>query len=186
MAKVEAGISGPESQTFTLSAPQPTVAKAKALDGAGYLAGEQSDHVSRGLLEESLRCAREVGSPSTIAIAASHLSAHMDMDEGEKARALGEEAVSLARSVGDRYTLAVALNNLGQVLAYQYKDPEGALRLFEESLAIRREIGDRSRIALSLINVGYVALQRDDTARARELALIRRASPARRPGPRHM
>jgi tetratricopeptide (TPR) repeat protein len=64
----------------------------------------------------------------------------------------------------------VALNNLGQVLHYQYRDPEGALRLWEESLAIRREIGDRSRIALSLINVGYVALQRDDFARARELA----------------
>jgi predicted ATPase/Tfp pilus assembly protein PilF len=149
---------------------EPTVARAKALDGAGYLAGEQSDHVSRGLLEESLRCARVVGSPLPIAIAASHLSAHMDMEEGEEARALGEEAVSLARSVDDRYTLAVTLNNLGQVLLYQYKDPEGALRLIEESLAIRREIGDRSRIALSLVNVGYVALHRDDTARARELA----------------
>ena len=43
---------------------EPTEARAKALDGAGYLAGEQSDHTARGLLEESLRCARAVGSIS--------------------------------------------------------------------------------------------------------------------------
>lgn len=149
---------------------EPSEARAKALDGAGYLAGEQSDHTSRGLLEESLRCARAVGSKTDIAIAASHLSVYMDMDEGEEARALGEEAVALAREAGDRYLLGVALNNLGQVTLYQFKDPQRTIELWEESLAIRREIGDASRVALSLTNLSYMALLNDDFERARLLA----------------
>jgi hypothetical protein len=83
-------------------------ARAMALDGAGYLAGEQGDaDMKRALLEESLRCAKEVGSPAAVAIAATHLSLHLPAQEG---LALGEEAVALARISGDRYTLAVALN----------------------------------------------------------------------------
>jgi predicted ATPase/class 3 adenylate cyclase/Tfp pilus assembly protein PilF len=149
---------------------EPSTARAKALDGAGYLAGEQTDHSARGLLEESLRSARAVGDLSAIAIAASHLSVHMDMDEGEQARALGEEAVSTAEKAGDRYELAVALNNLGQVMLYQFKDATEATELWERSLAVRREIGDVSRIALSLSNLSYMALFSDDAQRARRLA----------------
>jgi predicted ATPase/class 3 adenylate cyclase len=152
------------------SGSEPSVARAKALDGAGYLAGEQSDHTARSLLEDSLRCARAVGSASDIAIAASHLSVFMDMSEGEEARALSEEAVALARAVEDRYTLAVALNNLGQVMLYQFRDPKATEALWQESLSLRREIGDASRVALSLINLSYLALLEDDNDSAGELA----------------
>ena len=148
----------------------PTAARAKALDGAGYLAGEQSDDSARGLLEESLRCAREVGSPSEIAIAASHLSTHLEAEERDQARALGEEAVATARAANDRYTLAVALNNLGVVLQIHFNAVEATTALYEESLALRREIGDVSRIALSLTNLGYMALLEGDTERATQLS----------------
>ena len=149
---------------------EPTAARAKALDGAGYLAGEQADASARGLIEESLRCAREVGSPSEIAIAASHLSTHLDTGEGDQARALGEEAVATARAANDRYTLAVALNNLGYVLLVHFNDVEGTKAFYEESLALRREIGDASRIALSLGNVSWIALLEGDAVRATKLA----------------
>ena len=149
--------------------PVPSDARANALDGAGYLAGEQSDAGARALLEEALRCAREVGSPSTIAIVASHLSVHMDIEEGEQARALGEEAVALSRAANDGYALGVALNNLAQVWLYRLDDPERALELTEESLAVRREIGDVSRTALTLSNLSSMVLERGDVERARAL-----------------
>ena len=143
-------------------------AMATALDGAGYLAGEQGDPAARGLLEASLRCAREIDAPAHAAIAASHLSAFVLEDGGEPARALGQEAVALARAAHDRYTLAVALNNLGEVERYM-GDPALATKLYQESYEIRREIGDASRIALSLSNLGEMALLANDLERARSL-----------------
>jgi predicted ATPase len=152
------------------ASPDPTLERAKALDGAGYLAGEQGDQSCRTLLEESLTCAREVGVPAVVAMAASHLSVFMGMDEGPQARALGEEAVALARRANDRYTLAVALNNLGQVFLYQFQDPTATKDMWKESLAIRREIGDASRVALSLSNLATLELLGGDFARAADFA----------------
>jgi tetratricopeptide (TPR) repeat protein len=145
-----------------------TAARAKALDGAGYLAGEQGDVEAVPLLESALTCAREVGSQAAVAIAATHLSAHLPVEEAAEALLLGEEAVSLAREAGDHWVLAVALNNLGEV-ARELGDAERATALYEESYRLRRELGDASRIALSLLNLGEMAFSAGDTERARLL-----------------
>lgn len=146
--------------------PSATEARARTLDGAGYLAGEQGDGAARGLLEASLSCAREVRLPAAIAIAASHLSGILPLAEASRALALGEEAVSLAGQVGDRWTLSVALNNLGEV-ARELGDHDRATSLYEESLSIARELGDAARTALCLVNLGEMELIAGRTERAR-------------------
>ena len=97
---------------------EPSETRAKLLDGAGYLAFEQSDDEAVGLLEASLSCAKEVGATSTAAFAAAHLGgvlawAGSGGSDVQAALAVGDEAVRLARQAGDDYVLAVALNNLG-------------------------------------------------------------------------
>jgi predicted ATPase len=152
---------------------EPSETRAKLLDGAGYLAAEQSDDEAIGLLKASLSCAKEVDATAAAAIAAAHLcgvlaEAGSGGSDLQAALAAGGEAVHFAREAGDDYALAVALNNLAatqRVLG----DTERATAYLEESLELRRRIGDMSRIALSLANVAYIALGRGDTSRAAEL-----------------
>jgi predicted ATPase len=148
--------------------PVATEARARALDGAGYLAGEQGDGEARALLEASLSCARQLGSPATVAMAATHLSLYLPVDQADEALTLGEEAVSLAREAGDRWTLALALNNLGEI-ARELGESERATTLYEESYLICRELGDASRMSLCLGNLGEMAFMAGNTQRARSL-----------------
>jgi predicted ATPase len=144
--------------------------RATLLDGAGYLAFEQSDDEAVGLLEASLACAKEVGATSTAAIAASHLggvrawtaTGGADLDA---ALAAGGEAVHFARQAEDDFALAVALNNLG-VTHQLLGDIEQATVYYEESLELRRRVGDLSRVALSLANLAGIALGAGDASRA--------------------
>ena len=151
---------------------EPSEARAKVLDGAGYLAHEQGeDDDAIRLLDASLLCAKEVGATSAAAIAAAHLCAIRAMAQGrgsdpEPALAAGEEAVALAREAGDDYALAVALNNLGVATYLLLGDGERMKAYYEESLEVRRRIGDVSRIALSLINLGWTSLAEGDIGRA--------------------
>ena len=150
---------------------EPSEARAKVLDGAGYLAAEQGDHDEAiGLLEASLSDAKGVGATSAAAIAAAHLCGPglPAARDPRAALAAGEEAVALAREAGDDYVLAVALNNLGGPIL-SLGENEQATAYYEESLALRRRIGDVSRIALSLCNVAEMALLEGDIARAAAL-----------------
>ena len=146
-----------------------TRARAKALDGAGYLAGEQgADEDALALLKESLACARQVGSPDDVATAATHLSVYVMGDDLVESLALGEEAVTAARLAGDQYTLAIAYNNLGEVSRVA-GDNARATAMYEQSYLLRKELGDASRIALSLVNLGEMALLAGDIDRASAL-----------------
>jgi predicted ATPase len=146
-----------------------TRARAKALDGAGYLAGEQgADEEALVLLRESLACAREVGSPDDVATAATHLSVYVVWGDLVESLALGEEAVTAARLAGDRYTLAVAYNNLGEV-ARIAGDNARATAMYEQGYLLRKELDDASRLALSMVNLGEMALIAGDIDRASAL-----------------
>jgi tetratricopeptide (TPR) repeat protein len=152
---------------------EPSETRAKLLDGAGYLAFEQSDDEAVGLLEASLSCAREVGATSTTAFAAAHLGgvlawAGRGGSDVQAALAVGDEAVRLARKAGDDYVLAVALNNLGAIHDMR-GDTERAAAYLEESLELRRRLGDMSGIALSLYNLADGALRKGDAGRAAAL-----------------
>jgi predicted ATPase len=157
------------TQALAAAPSVPSAARAKALDGAGYLTGEQGEgEAARRLMEESLTCARDVDSSSDIAIVAAHLCAYLPDEDIGRAEALGHEAVALAGQVGDRYTQAVALNNLGETARIR-GDNALATTLYEDSYRIRRELGDASRLALSLSNLGEMALFAGDQQRARKL-----------------
>jgi predicted ATPase/class 3 adenylate cyclase len=143
-----------------------TKTRAKALDGAGYLEGEQGDgKEGLALIRESLMSARQAGSPEDVAAAATHLSVFVMEDDLVESLALGEEAVAAARLAGDRHMLAVAYNNLGEV-ARVAGDNVRATTLYEQSYLLRKELGDASRIALSLVNLGEMAFIAGDNDRA--------------------
>jgi predicted ATPase len=157
------------TQALAAAPSVPSSARAKALDGAGYLTGEQGEgDAARRLMEESLTCARDVDSSSDIAIVAAHLCSYLPDEDIGRAEALGHEAVALAGQVGDRYTQAVALNNLGETARIR-GDNALATTLYEDSYRIRRELGDASRLSLSLANLGEMALIAGDQQRARKL-----------------
>ena len=152
---------------------EPSETRAKLLDGAGYLAFEQSDDEAVGLLEASLSCAKEVGATSTAAFAAAHVCGVLAWagnggSDVQAALAVGDEAIRLARQAGDDYALAVALNNLGATHDL-LGDTERAAPYIEESLELRRRLGDMSGIALSLYNLADLALRKGDAGRAAAL-----------------
>ena len=152
---------------------EPSETRAKLLDGAGYLAFEQSDDEAGGLLEASLSCAKEVGATSTAALAAAHVCAVLawapsGQSDRQAALAAGGEAVHFARQAGDDYALAAALNNLGATHDL-LGDTERAAAYAQESLELRRRLGDMSGIALSLVNLAGHALSQGDASRAAAL-----------------
>ena len=152
---------------------EPSETRAKLLDGAGYLAFEQSDDEAVGLLEASLSCAKEVGATSTAAFAAAHFGGVLAWtgnggSDVQTALAVLDEAVRLARQAGDDYVLAAALNNLGATHDL-LGDTERVAAYLEESLELRRRLGDMSGLALSLYNLADGALRKGDAGRAAAL-----------------
>ena len=116
---------------------QATAARAKALNGAGRLARQQSDYpAAQVLLNESLAIQRKLGDRRGIATSLSNLGL-MAWDQGDypSARAMYEESQMIRRELGDRWGIAVSLNNLGGV-AFD------AGRLCSRPGTPRRESGD--------------------------------------------
>lgn len=121
-----------------------TRARAKALLGAGVLAGMQGDYpAADALIEECLSIYRELGDRQGIAASLYSLDNF-------------DESLAIYRELGDRRGIAASLNSLGQV-AFSHGDYVSARSLFEESLVIRRELGDRRGVAASLSYLGNVA-----------------------------
>jgi predicted ATPase/class 3 adenylate cyclase len=153
-------------RVLAASADEPSQARAKALDAAGYLANEQGEiDEALALVRAGLACAREAGATSLAAIAAAHVCAVLGESEPEAAVAAGEEGVALARESGDDFALAIALNCLAGPLM-SFGERERAVPLLEESLGLRRRIGDPSRTALALNNLAREALRTGELDRA--------------------
>ncbi len=156
--------------TFLADAREPDAARAKALNGAGTLAWQQTDHATaRALYDEALAIWRALGDRQWIARTLSNLGnvAHGECDY-PASRGLYEQSLALRRELDDRQGIADALNNLGS-LAYDRGDYEGATTLYRECLAIRRELGDRWNMAILFNNLGAVADAQEDYASARPL-----------------
>ncbi len=144
--------------------------RAKALNGAGYLASQQGDAAAaRALLEESLTLHRRLGDQWGIAFSINTLG-DIAIGQGDHVggRALLEKGLTLRRQVGDRWGIAYSLSILGDVATFQ-GDLARARALYEESLAIRRQMGHQTGIAYALFGLGRVARIQDDLAGARTL-----------------
>ena len=151
-------------------AQEATVARAKALNGAGDLAQRQGDFASaRTLNEESLRIYQALGQNGGIAHALNSLGdTALYQSDFDAAGTLLERSLTLYRELGDKGGIAYALYSLGNVAYYQ-GDYEAARTRYEQSVTMRRELGDKRGIAYSLINLGTLASDQGDYGAARSL-----------------
>jgi predicted ATPase/serine/threonine protein kinase len=142
-----------------------TKARARALFGAGVLAGEQGDYASAaGLIGESQDIARQLGDNTGVAVSLNALAV-LAFDRGDVAiaRSLFEESLVLWRELGDQKAVARALSNLANVFKVQ-GDYDRVCSLQAECLSIFRGLGDRTGIAWSLNYQGDVARNQGDSA----------------------
>ena len=144
--------------------------RAKALNAAGALLGQQDDYRSACVrYEQALAIYRELGDRRGVAMSLTNLgNAAREQGNYAEARAFHEEAVSIYRALGPRWSEAIALGNLGIDVCDQGDYPY-ATTLYEQALAIFRERGDRRSIALALNFLGIVAQQRGMYSRAKAL-----------------
>jgi non-specific serine/threonine protein kinase len=141
--------------------------RAKALNGAGWLALKQGDYERAvALCEESLTLGRELGDKAAIALSLLNLGV-VALDQGhyERAMTLNEESLVLGRELGDTWGIAASLANLGTV-AMEQGDYGRAAPLLEESAALLREQGDIGGVALVLHNLGYLEREQGHHGRA--------------------
>ena len=145
------------------AAQAPTAIRARALNGAGVLAGSQSDPVAaQSLMEESLRIYREQADWPRVAVLTGNLGiVYCSLGKFADARALYEDSLQRHRDQGDTLGMARTLNSLG-TLASKQGEYALAQEWLSESLNLRRESGDRRGIAVAGNNLGDVALSRGD------------------------
>jgi predicted ATPase/DNA-binding CsgD family transcriptional regulator len=146
--------------------------RAKALNGAGWIALLQGDHVAaKALVEESLALYRELGDKEGIASALTNLGYVAVLSQRDLASvpSLLEEAMALRPELRDRRTVARLLVFAGLVMASQFVEGQRAAlhreslvaqyrALHEESLALFREIRDTRGITICLTNLGLAEL----------------------------
>jgi predicted ATPase len=152
-------------------AREPTLERARTLDGVAVMALRSGDHeAGRSLYEEMLAIGRELGDRWVIATAHNGVGDALrflrDMD-GAEARC--REALEIARAMGDRWTIAFSLICLGLV-AHTRGDLDQAHAAYIECLAIRSELGDRRSIAFSFNGLHWLSRHRRDLAAARVYA----------------
>ncbi len=126
-------------------ADDPTLARARVLNGAGVLALDQHDDVptARRLFRESLTLYRRYQHDPGIAWVLIHLSwLCLDIGRPEPARRFLRHALPLCERLNDRRGIARCLNLLGY-LAWWEGDLDASRDLHRRSLALNRELGDR-------------------------------------------
>ncbi len=144
--------------------------RARALNGAGVLAGEQGDfEAAAGFFEPSLELARMLGDHVRIAGALANLG-NLALFAGNFARArlLYEESIEEATLGGASSTERIARENLGLV-ALDEGDLERAIALLEESAALAEEDRDERTRASSTRALAAALLESGDLERARGL-----------------
>jgi predicted ATPase/DNA-binding SARP family transcriptional activator/DNA-binding CsgD family transcriptional regulator len=148
----------------------PETARARALDGLGWIAEPQGDYErARLAYEESLGLYRKVGDRRGVANALGDLgSLALDRGEYERATSLLEETLALYRELGESEGIIGILDSLG-VLASARGDPEQSAVYFREALVLSRGTGNVRRTAVSLGNFGITTLVHGDPGQATAL-----------------
>jgi predicted ATPase/DNA-binding CsgD family transcriptional regulator len=144
--------------------------RAKALNGAGWLAFMRSDYERA---EESCGAAlelyRELGDARGAALSLHRLGqVALRRDSSVRARALLEESLALYRQVGDKGGLAYSLMILAGMLDNRH-EADLMRSLLEESLALFKETHNKEGMAWSFWLLGSAILSRGAAAPARLL-----------------
>jgi predicted ATPase/DNA-binding SARP family transcriptional activator/DNA-binding CsgD family transcriptional regulator len=138
--------------------------RARALDGAGWLAGIQGDiGAATALMEEALALYRQLGDEEGIASALTNLgmAAVLGQRDDIPLPAVMEELGELKPRLENRMTLAYLLMLEG-LIALSRGDLEQSVALHEEGLELFREIRDTRGILHCLLNLGLLALIQGD------------------------
>lgn len=138
--------------------PDPTPARARALEAVGALAQRSGDYAgAKAFWQEGLGIWRRLGDERGVARALGDLASAFDLD-GDAAQALQlyEESAELLRRLGLEYELAPVVSNLGDCLMSQRRfDEAGAL--FEEAVELCRASGRQEQLVISTFNRGRVS-----------------------------
>lgn len=160
-------------QALATAAPTSSVARGKALNGAGNLADFGGDAArSEALHRENLSLQRETGGENWLLTAALSNYADRLRERGAhaEARPLYLEALGLRGM--DRWGLALTTSQLGHI-ALDEGDVAEAGRLYAEALRLWRSVRDRDRMAWAMGFVARVERQRGRHQRA--TSLLRRS-----------
>jgi predicted ATPase/DNA-binding CsgD family transcriptional regulator len=146
-------------------------ARAKALNGAGWLATFQDEYgAAKRLIEEGLALYRELEDKEGIASSIAYLGfvAVLGQRTDVPLASLLEEAARLKPKLQDRRTVANLLV-LDGLVALGRGDLEQAVALNEEGLALFREVSDVLGVVACLTNIGLMMLAQDDYERSATL-----------------
>jgi predicted ATPase/DNA-binding SARP family transcriptional activator/DNA-binding CsgD family transcriptional regulator len=146
-------------------------ARAKALDGVGWLASEQHD-IDRvqAAAEEGLELSEEAGIGGVILADFKNLLGEAAWLRGdyERASELFEESLGLHREARNNRGVAWSVCSLA-VVSGERGDYERAKELYEEGIALSRKMGGALPLGDLLISAGYVYLLEGDHERATAL-----------------
>ena len=145
--------------------------RSAALNGLGFLAGEQGDlDASERYFEESLELARGLSVLRRIAGPLGNLG-NIAIFRGDVGRAieLYTEALALNREAHDEFRTAVMLQNLGSAYVL-VGERRRAIELLEEGLATARRLGHTRQVASTLLVLGRTLAQDGERERPRAAA----------------
>ena len=146
-------------------------ARAKALDGVGWLASEQSD-IDRveGAAVEGLKLSDEAGIGGVITADFKNLLGEAAWLRGDNERAaeLFNESLVIHREARNSRGVAWSVCSLAAVSSDR-GDYERAKEFYEEGIALAREMGGALPLGDLLISLGYVYLLEGDHKRATAL-----------------
>ena len=147
-------------------------ARARALEGVGWLASGQGDlDRAQAAAEEGLKLSTEAGLGDVVAADLQNVLGEgvaRQRGDYEWAAELLTESLALHRKAGDIRGVAWSLGNLANVSSDR-GNYEQAKRLYEEGLALSRELGGAELLGAYLINLGYESLLEGEPERATEL-----------------
>ena len=146
-------------------------ARAKALEGLGWLASRQGDlDRTEESAKEGLKLSDEAGLGEVVAADFQDLLGDAARHRGdyERAAEMLEQSLAVHRAAKDTKGVAWSLGNLANVVSDR-GNYERAKALYEEGLALARYLGSAELLGVYLINLGDEYLLEGDTERAIEL-----------------
>jgi predicted ATPase/DNA-binding CsgD family transcriptional regulator len=152
----------------------PPAARAKALNGAGYITTFQNDYgLAKAFLEESLALYRELEDEEGVASSLTHLGFFALLGQRDDVPVVDvlEEALKLRPRIKNLRTIAnmLTLVFIGTIAGLTGKDLEDIVALHEEGLVRFREAKYAWGMKTCLTNLGMIALARGESVRAKVL-----------------
>jgi predicted ATPase/class 3 adenylate cyclase len=144
-------------------------ARARALEGVGWLAAGQGDlDRAEAAAKEGLKLSTEAGLGDVVAADLQNVlgeAVARQRGDYERAAELLTEGVALHRKAGDIRGVAWSLGNLANVSSDR-GNYEQAKELYEEGLALSRRLGGAELLGAYLISLGYESLLEGEPERA--------------------